>query len=146
MYSATMLQAVGRPDSASIIVLAEIVCVVVGMMTIGARSVGWALAVWAGRLAICLPIDVWLLKRVTGLGVARQFHGAWLPLLGASVMGAGVYFVKQAWLLDLPPTVRLWPMVLCGAVLYALTMWLTARQRVLQLVDFARHSIRRRAE
>ncbi|MET0287279.1 MAG: lipopolysaccharide biosynthesis protein [Polyangiales bacterium] len=144
MYAATMLQAVGRPDSASVVVLGELICVVVGMMTLGRLSLEWALAVWAGRLAICLPVDVWLLRYITGLGAWRQFRGAWLPLLSATVMGVGVYFAKQQWLLELPPTVRLWPMVALGAVLYVLTMWLTGKQRVLQLVDFAKQSLQRR--
>jgi O-antigen/teichoic acid export membrane protein len=145
MYASTMIQAVGRPDAVSIVVLAEVVCVVVGMVLIGHRSVGWALAVWAGRLAICLPIDVWLLRRITGLSVARQFHGAWLPLLAATVMGAGVWLTKQNWLLGLTPQVRLWPMIAIGALLYGLTMWLTGKQLVLQLVEFASQSLRRRA-
>ncbi len=146
MYAATMLQAVGRPDSASVIVFGELVCVVVGMVTLGHRSLEWALAVWAGRLVICLPVDVWLMRRITGLGIVRQLRGAWLPFLASMVMGAGVYVAKRAWLLGLAPTVRLWPMVALGALLYVLTMWLTGRERVLQLVSFAGQSLRRRAE
>jgi O-antigen/teichoic acid export membrane protein len=145
MYAATMLQAVGRPDSASVVVLGELICVVVGMMTLGRLSLEWALAVWAGRLVICLPVDVWLLRRITGLGAWRQFRGAWLPLLSATVMGAGVHFAKQQWLRELSPTARLWPMVTLGAALYVLTMWLLGKQRVLQLVGFVKQSLQRRA-
>ncbi|HEX5656263.1 MAG TPA: polysaccharide biosynthesis C-terminal domain-containing protein, partial [Polyangiales bacterium] len=101
--------------------------------------------IWAARLLLCMPLDVWLLRRITGLSVARQLRGSWLPLLSAAVMGGGVYFVKQRWLLELAPTVRLWPMVALGGLLYGLTMWLTGKQRVLQLVDFASQSLRRRA-
>ncbi|HEY6880118.1 MAG TPA: lipopolysaccharide biosynthesis protein [Polyangiales bacterium] len=145
MYGATMLQAVGRPDTASVIVLAEVGCVVIGMFTVGQRSLRWALAVWVVRLVISVPIDIYLLKRVTGLGVARQLKGAWLPMLAATLMGAGVYLAKQRWLLGLAPTTRLWPMVALGALLYAGTMWLIGKAHVVQLWQFARHSLRRRA-
>jgi O-antigen/teichoic acid export membrane protein len=145
MYASTMLQAVGRPDTASVVVLGELLFLLVGMSTLGARSIAWALGVWAARLAFALPLDVWLLRRITGLSVARQLRGARLPLFAATVMGAGVSFAKQRWLLELAPTVRLWPMIGIGAVLYGLTAWLFGKQRVLQLLDFASQSLRRRA-
>jgi O-antigen/teichoic acid export membrane protein len=143
MYSPNMMQAVGRPDTAVVAVLAELLGMLVGMVTLGHRSLDWAVAVWAGRLLFCLPVDVYLLRRVTGLSVGRQFRGAWLPLIGAAVMAAGVHLVKQQ-LASWSPTVRLWPMILTGALLYGLTMWLLAKRHVLQLVDFAANTIRRR--
>jgi PST family polysaccharide transporter len=144
MYAHPMLYALGRPAPALIEYVVQVVFVLSGMLLIGKNSLWFALGVWAGRLLLSVPIDMYVVRRVAGMSYARQFSGALVPFLAAAGMACVVLLVK-AWLLaPLPPLLRLVPMAVIGAATYAAILLLIDRERVRQFVSFVGHSIRPR--
>lgn len=145
MYGAAMVQALGRPGMVSLQVVAQAIFVIVGMYLVGRISAFHALAVWSARLLVSLPVDAWVVRRVTGLGVADQLRGALVPTVAALVMGAVVVTTKHQLLSALSPVVKLAPLALIGMVSYAAMVWLLDRKLVLELSDFVRQFLKRRA-
>lgn len=140
LFSVPIYNAAGRPALPAAALLAQIVFVVAGMLLVGRFSLEAAAAVWAGRLALGLAIDLRLLQRVTGMSVARQLSGAGWPALAAAAMAAIVYAARLG-LAAYGPGQRLAAMMLIGAVAYSGILWLTRRGLVLELLAFARQAV-----
>jgi putative polysaccharide biosynthesis protein len=120
--------------------------VLVFMHLFGRDSAFHALAVWSARLLVSLPIDMWILRRVTGLSALDQVRGAAVPTLASAVMGGAVLFAKSQLPLSLGPVLRLLPLGTLGLVVYVATVWLVDRQLVLQLSGFVRQTLRKRTQ
>jgi O-antigen/teichoic acid export membrane protein len=144
MYGAAMVQALGRPGMVSLQVVAQAIFVVAGMYLLGRRSAFDALLVWSARLLVSLPVDAWVVRRVTGLGVADQLRGAVVPTVAALVMGGVVLLAKHQLLMSLSPLLRLVPLALIGLVVYAGMVWLIDRKLVLELTGFVRKFLDKR--
>lgn len=143
MFSVPIYNATGHPLLPSIALWLQIAYVVAGMLLVGRFSLEAAAAVWASRLVLGLGIDLWLLRRVTGLSVAGQLVGAVHPALAAAAMAAIVYGAKLYLLAVLDPALRLALMVGLGAVAYSAALWLLNRGLVLELLAFARQTVKR---
>jgi hypothetical protein len=113
------------------------------MLLFGRFSLEAAAAVWASRLVLGLGIDLWLLRRVTGLSIAGQMAGAVHPALAAAAMAAVVYGAKVYLLAAYDPALRLALMVGLGAITYSAVLWLLNRNLVLELLAFARQTLAR---
>ena len=101
----------------------------------------------ATRLVVSIPIDLWMLRRVTGMSYSQQFQGPLTPSLATAGM-ACVVLLAKLWFLDaLAPSLRLVPIGLIGAASYAALLVLLDRELVRQFVSFVGQSIqsRRRA-
>jgi hypothetical protein len=144
MYGAAMVQALGRPGMVSLQVIAQAIFVIAGMYLLGRVSAFHALLVWSARLLVSLPVDAWVVRRVTGLGVADQLRGAVVPTVAALVMGGVVLLAKQHLLGSLSPLLRLVPLALIGLVVYAGMVWLIDRKLVLELTGFVRQFLNKR--
>ena len=138
MYSRPLMTSVGDPRSPLISTTIQVVGVVVGMLTFGRASLEAAAAVWAGRLVFSLPVDVYLLRKVTGIGIVAQFRG--LPTLAAvsGVMVLVVWGAKLALLHALPTLPRLIAMVAIGVLAYVVSLLIVNRRLLLGLLEFAR--------
>jgi O-antigen/teichoic acid export membrane protein len=145
MYGATMVQALGRPGMVSLEIAAQAAFVVVGMYLVGRSSAFHALGVWSARLLVSVPIDMWVQRRVTGMGFTQQLRGAGVPTLAALAMGGVVVLVKYQLLASLSPQLRLWPLALVGLLSYAGAVWAIDRSVVLQLSSFVGQTLRRRS-
>ena len=121
--------------------LPQIAYVVVGMLLFGRFSLEAAALVWASRLVLGLSIDLWLLKRVTGMSAALQLSGAARPALAAVAMMAMVYGAKLYMFADFEPAFRLALMVIIGAVSYVGILWLLNRSLVLEILAFGRQTV-----
>ncbi|HKP56100.1 MAG TPA: lipopolysaccharide biosynthesis protein [Polyangiales bacterium] len=144
MYSGQLMYALGRPAAAIPEHVAQVLVVLVGMLVIGKDSLWLALGVWGSRLLLSVPIDMYVLRRVSGMTYARQLTGPLVPFIAAAGMACVVLLVK-AWLLaPLEPLMRLVPMALIGAATYAAILLMIDRERVRQFVSFVGHSIRPR--
>ncbi|MBT3068509.1 oligosaccharide flippase family protein [Rhodoferax sp. U11-2br] len=143
LFSVPIYNATGHPALPTAALLPQIAFVLIGMLLFGRFSLEAAAAVWASRLVLGLSIDLWLLKRVTGMRAAVQLAGAVSPALAAAGMAAIVYGTRLGLLgqLDLVP--RLAVMVSVGAIAYVGLLWLLNRSLVLELVGFARQTIAR---
>src|SRR5215510_13856346 len=65
------------------------------------HACGWqvvpmvAAMVWGGQVFLGVPVDMWILRRVSGLGFAAQFNGIpRLLLIGGAMLGA-VYGARE---------------------------------------------------
>jgi len=143
LFSVPIYNAAGRPALPAAALLAQIAFVVVGMLLVGRFSLEAAAAVWAGRLALGLAIDLWLLRRVTGIGIARQLSGAAWPALAALAMAAIVYVAKLHGLAAYGPGLRLALMVALGSVAYPAILWLARPGLVRELLAFAGQALHR---
>ena len=141
LFSVPIYNAAGRPALPSASLLPQIVYVLVGMLLFGRHSLEAAALVWASRLILGLGIDLYLLKRVTGMSAALQLSGAARPALAAVAMMATVYAVKLYLLASFEPAFRLALMVGIGAVTYVGILWLLNRSLVLEILAFARQTV-----
>lgn len=144
LFAVPIYNAAGRPALPSIALLVQVAFVVAGMLWFGRFSLAAAATVWACRLVSGLVIDLWLLRRVTGMSAARQLSGAAWPALAAAAMAAIVFAAKLAWLSAYGPGLRLAAMAAIGAVAYSAMLWLANRGVVLELLAFARQALARR--
>jgi len=145
MYAPTVLHALGKPAVPSIEMSAQALYVVVGMLLFGGESTAHALTVWATRLLVSAPIDVYMLRRVAGMPVGRQLRRALVPLLGVTVMGGAVLLAKRPLVDALSPALRLGPMILTGFVVYALTIAIVQPSLLRQLFAFVGQTVRRKS-
>jgi O-antigen/teichoic acid export membrane protein len=145
MFASTLLHAVGKPAAPSLELAAQVSYVVVGMLLVGDRSLPLAMTVWATRYVVSVPIDMWMLKRASGMPIGRQLRGAGTPLIAAALMGGAVLLLKTALLLPLAPALRLPLMVLAGFVSYVAAVAVLDRSLLQQLLSFAGQTLRPRA-
>jgi O-antigen/teichoic acid export membrane protein len=144
LYSGSLLNATGRPAAPVAQFAAQAVCVLLGMLLIGRYSAWLATMVWAARLLVSVPIDIWMLRRMTGMSYAQQLQGPLTPSLAAAGMACVVLLAKSLCLNALPPALRLIPIGLLGAASYAALLVLLDRDLVRQFVSFVGHSIQSR--
>jgi O-antigen/teichoic acid export membrane protein len=140
MYAAPLLKSVGLPAAPMVECLVEVLFVAVGMVAFGRRSLDFAVLAWALRLLASVPIDMWVQKRATGMGYARQLRGSGVPTLSVLGMAAVVLFVKHFLVGSLGPQLRLVPVVLAGAVAYLGCVMLFDRRLIKELLRFVGQS------
>ena len=147
LYSNALLRATGQPAAPIAEFVGQAVCVLIGMLLVGRYSAWLAMLVWAGRLLVSIPIDFWMLRRVSGMSYAQQMHGPLAPSLAAAGMACVVSLAKLGFLDALPPALRLVPIGVIGAASYAALLVVLDRELVRQFVSFIGQSIqsRRRA-
>jgi O-antigen/teichoic acid export membrane protein len=143
MYGQTVVQALGRPSLINLEVAAQAVFILVGMVTVGRLSTTHALGVWAARLLVSVPVEMTVLRHVTGMSYLRQLRGARVPSLAAALMGLLVWLAKQQ-LHGVPPALRMVPLALVGLLSYGSAVWLLDRQTVLQLRELVVQTLRRK--
>lgn len=142
-YASALLNAIGKPGAPVAEFLAQALFVLVGMLIIGRVSAWHAMAVWALRLLVSIPVDMWILKRASGMSYRRQLQGPLIPFVASVVMGGLVLLAKTSFLLPLEPRLRLVPMVLIGAVSYVASIVVLDRELIRQFLTFARQSLNR---
>ena len=143
LYMMPCMAAAGRPLAALPGLLVTLLFVVVGMSTVGRASLAAAVAVWALRLAVEIPVDALMLRWVSSIGFRTQVAGAGFPLLASAVM-AGVVLGGRALALEhVPVGVRVAAMAGMGALVYGGLMLLLDRAAVTRLLAFARSALAR---
>jgi O-antigen/teichoic acid export membrane protein len=144
LFAGSMLTAVGRPAAPNVVFVVQAIFVLVGMLTFGKHSGEAAMLVWAGRLVLSVPTDMFIVRHATGMSYKRQLQGLLMPLLAALGMACVVVTAKRLWLDALPPQIRLWPVGLLGAATYAACIVLLDRELVRQFLTFLGQSIQSR--
>jgi O-antigen/teichoic acid export membrane protein len=135
LYAPSLLNALGKPSVPIFVLLAEALYVVGGMLAFGDRSVGLVMGIWASRLLISLPIDVWLLRRTSGMPAWRQLQGALVPAVATAAMACVVLASKNV-LQSLSPELRLLPIAAGGAATYVACVFLLDRELIRQFTSF----------
>lgn len=145
MFATPLLSAVGRPMLPTISMSIQAMFLLVAMLLFGRASIYWAAAIWAIRLLISTPIDMYLLKRVVGIGYWAQWKGALTPALAALLM-AGAVLVAKTWLMPSTwsPLVRLALSVPLGMAAYPGFLLLIDKGLVSELVAVVRVALHRR--
>jgi PST family polysaccharide transporter len=143
MYSGSYLKALGKPAAPGAELVAQAVYLVPMMLLFGRHSVDHAMLVWASRLAVSVPVDMWVQRRMSGLSLTRQLHGTLVPAIAALVMAAGVLLVKRL-TGDWPAALRLLAMITSGAAAYASLALIANRELARQLTALIGTSIQRR--
>ncbi|HSV68764.1 MAG TPA: oligosaccharide flippase family protein [Methylibium sp.] len=144
MFIAPLLTAVGRPTLMLGSAALQLGFVLAAMAAFGSHSPAAAAAIWAGRLAVSLPLDMWLCKRATGIAHLDQWRGAGAPALAALAMAAALWLLARALQPALDAPLRLLLLAPLGALLYAAMLWLVDRRLLRELADFARSAAARR--
>jgi O-antigen/teichoic acid export membrane protein len=144
LYAGPLLTAVGRPAAPNAEAVVQAAFVLVGMLIFGRHSAWYALAVWIGRLAVSVPVDMWILRHAAGMSYGRQLRGPLMPLLASGGMACVVLSAKHFFLGSLAPQIRLWPMGLLGAAVYGTLIVLIDRNLVRGFLSFLGHSLQTR--
>lgn len=144
MFVGPVLTAIGRPGLSVANPVLQIVFVVGAMAALGAHSPAAAAAIWALRLVIATPLDMWLFKRATGIGAVDQWRGALMPALASLGMAATVWVLGRALRVMLEAPLRLALLSLVGALVYVALLWLIDKGLVREVVAFIGAAARRR--
>ncbi len=139
--SGMVFQAAGRPGYNFASTCISFAVTLVGLLAFGRFSLGWTLAVLVLRPIVTMPLGGWLLRRITGLGLAAQLQPAFGPLLASVAMAAAVLATTPllgAW----PPMARLAALVTLGAVVYLPLLRLLAPVTVKEGATLARSALR----
>ena len=136
LFSGPLISAVGKPEFNLVGIALQIIIVVIGMLLLGRMSFYGAAAIWVLRAVLTTPVEMWMLKRATGLNVRAQIRGLPLLLLCTVGMGLAVLAVGRVGA-DWQPLAKLSAMVAVGAMSYPLLLWFTNRSLLRRLFAFA---------
>jgi PST family polysaccharide transporter len=131
-----MLTAVSRPRAPMIGVAVEMIVMLGLMTTVGARSLPWAVAIWASRELAGAPVMAAVLRRITGIGIVAQLKGVVVPLSASAMMGVTVCALRQVVPADLGPAARLALLVPAGAAAFVAGAWVVGRASVTNVFAF----------
>jgi O-antigen/teichoic acid export membrane protein len=141
-----LLTAVGRPRDNMIGVSVELLVVGALLAFPGARSLKWAMGIWAAREVISLPVVAYMVKQATGIGYKEQLGGAKLAFLSAALMVAAVAAVRHAVPATTSAVMRLSIFGPVAAATYLGAAWLLDRRAVLAVSDLVVSVARRRRD
>jgi len=145
IYSGPMFRAVGRAGLPNVALTIQVAYLCVGMLAFGRYGPAYAMAVWVSRVLIGTPVDVWLLKRATGMGPTQQLAGTLQPLIASTGMAVLVIAAGQAQLQSLPAVTRLFVEGALGIASYIGLMLLIERPLMKQFFSFVRQASALRA-
>ncbi|WP_085315765.1 oligosaccharide flippase family protein [Derxia lacustris] len=124
MFGTSVFIALGRPVVQAVISTSAIALIGAGMWLFGRQSAGLASTVWIGAPLLALPVDMFLLWRIGGIGLVDQWRGAATPALAVAAMATVLTLLRMdvgaVW--DLPE--RLGGFAALGAFIYAAVLWL----------------------
>jgi PST family polysaccharide transporter len=146
LYSYSIIVARGFPHFPLISNLASLIAVVAGMLFFGQASLEMAAVVWALRLLVSVPIDMWSLKRVGHIGYVDQFRGALIPLISCAVMAGVLYYEGTILFAHNLPIARLTGMVCSGGIIFLTVMWFLDRKRLMELWQFVHAGLRQKLQ
>jgi O-antigen/teichoic acid export membrane protein len=138
LYSGALLSSLGVPQLFTPVLLAGVTTCWIGMATVGQWSIEWAATVWALRLACAVPIEVVLTRRITGMSVADQYRGVWVPLAASAAMAAGMLAARYALDPKSPAFLQLTLASAAGVCIYPAVVLLLDRAILTRLLDFVR--------
>jgi len=145
IYTGPMFRAVGRAGLPNVALTIQVLYLSAAMLVFGKYAPVYAMAVWVSRLVVGTPIDIWLLKRATGMAVMQQFAGILHPLIAAAAMAVLVVAVGQGQLQTLPAMTRLFLEGAIGIASYLCFMLLMERTLTKQFFSFVRQASALRA-
>lgn len=145
VYTGPMFRAVGRAGLPNVALTIQVAYLAIAMLVVGRYGPVYAMAVWVSRLLVGTPIDIWLLKRATGMAPTQQFAGTVQPLIAAAGMAALVVGVGQGQLQGLPAMTRLFVEGSIGITAYVCLMLLMERTLTKQFFSFLRQASALRA-
>lgn len=135
MFSTPLMTSLGYPQYPIPSQIIQLVVISIGMMTLGSLSLNWAVAVWALRLVITTPIDMYRLKRATGLTFSAQISGV-PTVFSITMIAAALAWVVCAYgLTTQSDVVRLISACTVGAAIYLLLTFLFNRRSLKQLIN-----------
>ncbi|MFK5598227.1 oligosaccharide flippase family protein [Methylobacterium sp. HMF5984] len=137
LYASTILSALGKPQFLTPVLTVSLLTVFIGMLTIGTHALWIAALVWAIRLVTSKPIEIFLIKRASGITLRQQLQGAGAPFLAASIMAAIVWFSGQVLTEYFSPFPRLIMMSIVGVFVYIPILALLDLRIIKRLVRFA---------
>lgn len=140
LYTGPLFRAAGHPGLPNVALAIQVGYLIIGMMIFGKFTALHAMALWASRVVVCTPIDVWLLKKATGVSPLRQFAGTLHPLIASAVMAALVVSVGQGPLQGLAGIVRLLLEGAVGVAAYLGSMWILRRALTKEFFGFLRQA------
>lgn len=122
-YASPALGAVGASRSLLVVTLTQLG--LTALFTFIAAPYGLVAVAWAyvARAYLTVPLQIVLLKRVSGIGFNRTWAAIWQPLAASTVMCAALYWTMPATAQVLTNSwVRLVSAIAAGTLVYVLTL------------------------
>lgn len=146
-FTAPMMAAVGRPLYPLAAQTITVAIAVIGMAMIGTgvvpSTIHAAAIVWLIACFTPWPLDAWMLRRASGIGMRAQWRGLPRVLLATGIMIAAMIVFRERLVGAFEPPVRLTATLIVGAGTYGIVSLILNRSLVIRLVDFARTAIDR---
>jgi O-antigen/teichoic acid export membrane protein len=131
-----MLTAMGRPREPLLGLAVEMGVVLGLLVTVGARSLSFAIAIWIVRELASAPLMARRLTRATGIGLLEQLRGTRVPLLASAAMGVALYAMRSLLPAGLGASVRLAILAPLGAAVFFVVAWSIDPQSMRKLAAF----------
>ena len=140
-FSAPMMSACGKPQYPIPAQLIQFGFVMTAVFLLPHPSLQAVAAIWAARLLLGTPVDVWMLRRATGMSAAAQFKGVLNLLLVTAAMMAMLYFARILWG-GWPVRLRLAAMVLLAPPVYLTLLAASNKPLCRRLLQFGMSAVR----
>jgi O-antigen/teichoic acid export membrane protein len=141
-FAPPLMVSVGRPLYPVLTQGAALAFAGVGMLVVGYRSMNAAAWVWLLASVGPLPLEAWMLRRATGIGIRAQWRGVPRVAIATGLMIASMAPLHRHLPAGYPLLGRLSLTIIIGCVVYGGALTILNRQLVARLIDFARVAAR----
>ena len=145
LYTLPLVSALGRPKMNLLANALWFAASIGGLVAFGRHDVTAAAIVWAAGFATTVPVNLWLIRRELGLGIAAQLGAIWAPVVAAVAMAAVLLAVKQQVLPPLSPVPMLAVLTPLGVAAFLALMAVLAPRRLFAVGRLAVDTLRRRS-
>ena len=136
LYGGTVLIAKGVPHLFTPVLIISLMTIIVGMITIGQRSVWLASCVWAARIITSMPFEIYFLYKVASLTIRDQFRATRVPLCATVLMGIIVVVFKSQIHFHVSEWINLLVLAFIGATTYVTVVFIFDRENFIKLAEF----------
>ena len=143
IFAIPTANAINKPHIAIPAAMASLAVIAIGMASVGRNSLAYATAVWAASALIALPIDIWMLRRASGISISEQFRGLPAILLAGGIMVIIIRLSRSAMPEHWAQSTALALMIVVGATCYLGLLQLFNRSLLERLFSLARSALSR---
>ncbi|HYE51381.1 MAG TPA: lipopolysaccharide biosynthesis protein [Azospirillaceae bacterium] len=138
------LTAVGAPNTLAWQNAIGLVASISLLLAFGDIGVFAATLVWGARFVFVLPWNVWMVKRIAGIGLRDQLGPPFVPILSATIMAVALAGLREAVTPELSPLPALLLLAPAGGLIYLVLVLVFDRPLVGRMAAFAMAAAGRR--
>lgn len=141
IFTGPLYRASGHPGLPNIAIVCQLFFLVIALTIFGEYSSNLSFAIWAGRILVGTPVDMFVLRYATGMGLREQLRPILSPLL-ASLLMSTIIFGSKFLIPESELLFRIGAGFVLGSFLYIFTLRTLDRSTFDRFLEFCKHAIR----